>query len=125
GGKIKNVPNASAAFGYAFEEFVLHAQSLGLGTVWIGGTMNRDAFEKAMELNEDEIMPCVSPLGYPAKKMSLRENMMRKAVKADKRMSFGELFFDASFDVPLQEEKAGKFAEPLEMLRLAPSAVNK
>ena len=48
GGKIKNVPNASAAFGYSFEEFILYAQSLGLGTVWVGGTMNRNAFEKAM-----------------------------------------------------------------------------
>ena len=125
GGKVKNVPNASAAFGYSFEEFILYAQSLGFGTVWIGGTMNRGAFEKAMELEEGEVMPCVSPLGYPAAKMSLRENMMRKATKADERLPFEELFFDGSFDAPLQKEKAGKFAEPLEMVRLAPSAVNK
>lgn len=39
GGKIKNVPNANIAFGYSFEAFVLYAQSLGLGTVWLGGTM--------------------------------------------------------------------------------------
>ena len=125
GGKVKNVPNASAAFGYSFEEFVLYAQSLDLGTVWIGGTMNRNAFEKAMELEEDEVMPCVSPLGYIAKKKSLRENMMRKTVKADERLPFEELFFDGSFGAPLSKEKAGKFAEPLEMVRLAPSAVNK
>lgn len=125
GGKIKNVPNASAAFGYSFEEFVLYAQSLGIGTVWIGGTMNRNAFEKAMELEEDEVMPCVSPLGYPAKKKSLRENVMRKAIKADERLPFEELFFDGSFDAPLQREKAGRSAEPLEMVRLAPSAANK
>ena len=125
GGKIKNVPDASAAFGYSFEEFVLYAQSLGLGTVWIGGTMNRNAFETAMELEADEMMPCVSPLGFPAKKKSLRESMMRKAVKADERLPFEELFFDGSFDAPLRQEKAGKFAEPLEMVRLAPSAVNR
>jgi len=125
GGKIKNVPNASVAFGYSFEAFVLYAQSLGFGTVWLGGTMNRDAFEKAMELGDDEMMPCAGPLGYPAKKMSMRENMMRKAIKADERLSFEELFFDSSFDTPLTKEKAGKFAEPLEMARLAPSAVNK
>ena len=125
GGKIKNAPNASAAFGYSFEEFVLYAQSLGLGTVWIGGTMNRNAFEIAMELAEDEVMPCVSPLGYPAKKKSLRENMMRKAIKADARLPFEALFFDGSFDAPLQQKTAGQFAAPLEMVRLAPSAVNK
>ncbi len=125
GGKIKNAPYASVAFGYSFEAFVLYAQSLGLGTVWLGGTMNRAVFEKAMELSEDEMMPCASPLGYPAKKMSIRENMMRKAIKADERLPFEELFFDGAFDTPLTKDKAGKFAEPLEMTRLAPSAVNK
>ena len=52
-----------------------------------------------MELSEDEIMPCASPLGYPAKKMSIRENMMRKAIKANTRLNFEELFFDGAFDM--------------------------
>jgi len=125
GGKIKRLPNANVAFGYSFEMFVLYAQSLGIGTVWLGGTMNRAAYEQAMELKEDEMMPCATPVGYTAKKMSLREIMMRKAIKADERLPFEELFFDASFGTPLTKEKAGKFAEPLEMVRLAPSAVNK
>ena len=125
GGKIKNVANASVAFGYAFEVFVLQAQSLGLGTVWLGGTMNRSAFEQAMALRDDEIMPCASPIGYPAKKLSVRESMMRKAIKADERLPFEELFFDEGFDTPLSAEKAGILALPLEMVRLAPSAVNK
>ncbi len=125
GGKIKNAPYASAAFGYSFEAFVLYAQSLGLGTVWLGGTMNRAAFEKAMDLSEDEMMPCATPIGYTAKKMTIRENMMRKAIKADERLPFEELFFDGSFDTPLTEDKAGNFVEPLNMVRLAPSAVNK
>ncbi len=125
GGKIKNLPHASVAFGYSFEAFVLYAQSLGLGTVWLGGTMNRAAFEKAMDLAEDEMMPCATPIGYRAKKMTMRENMMRKAIKADERLPFEELFFDGSFDTPLTKDNAGKFAEPLEMARLAPSAVNK
>ncbi len=125
GGKIKRVPSAFEAFGYSFEMLVLYAQSLGIGTVWLGGTMNRPAFEAAMELAEDEMMPCASALGYPAKKMSLRESMMRKAIKADDRLPFEELFFDGSFDAPLSEEKAGELAYPLEMVRWAPSAVNK
>lgn len=125
GGKIKNVPNASAAFGYSFELFVLYAQSLGLGTVWLGGTMNREAFEAAMHMEADEIMPCASPVGYTAKKMSVRESVMRKAIKADERFPFADLFFDGAFDTPLSAEKAGKVATPLEMVRLAPSAVNK
>lgn len=124
-GKIKNLPDANVAFGYSFEAFVLYAQSLGLGTVWLGGTMNRTAFEQAMALGEDEMMPCATPIGYTARKMTMRESMMRKAIKADERLPFEELFFDGSFDAPLTKEKADKFAEPLEMVRLAPSAVNK
>lgn len=127
GGKIKNVPYASVAFGYSFEEFVLYAQSIGLGTVWLGGTMNRPAYEAAMELENDEMMPCATPIGYTAKKMSVREGMMRKAVKASDRLAFEELFFDNSFDCPLSKEKAESkgVLVPLEMVRLAPSAVNK
>lgn len=124
-GKMRRAPHAEEAFGYMFEKVVLFAENLGVGTTWIAGTMNRDAFEKAMEVAEGEIMPCVSPLGYPAKKMSLRESVMRKGVKADSRFDFGELFFDGSFEKPLTREGAGKLADVLEAVRLAPSAVNK
>ena len=125
--KVKRVPHAEEAYGYSFEALVLFARSLGIGTVWIGGTMNRPAFEQAMELQPDERMPCVSPLGYPAGKMSLKETMMRKGVKADRREAFGALFFDGSFDAPLTEEKAAalKIRDALEAVRWAPSAVNK
>ena len=87
--------------------------------------MGRDAFERAMALGEDEMMPCISPLGYPSKKLSVKENVMRKAIKADSRLPFEELFFNETFDVPLTEAKAGRLAGALEMVRWAPSAVNK
>lgn len=124
-GKMRRVPHAEEAFGYTFEKVVLFAESLGVGTTWIAGTMKRDAFEKAMALSDGEVMPCVSPLGYPAKKMSLRESMMRKGIKADDRFAFGEVFFDGAFDKPLTREAAGALVDALEAVRLAPSAVNK
>ena len=122
-GKLERVPHAEEAFGYAFEKLVLYAEDMGLGTTWIAGTMDRPAFEKAMELKANEVMPCVSPIGYPAEKMSLRETLMRKGVKADSRLPFSELFFDKSFDAPLTEQ--AEYGEALEMIRWAPSAVNK
>lgn len=124
-GKLKRQPHAEEAFGYSFEKMVLYAQSLGIGTTWIAGTMNRSVFEKAMELGADEFMPCVSPLGYPAKKMSVRETMMRAGVKADTRLDFSSLFFDGLFDKPMTPEKAGELLLPLELVQLSPSAVNK
>ncbi len=125
GAKVSPAAHMEEAYGYSFEAVVLYAQSLGLGTTWIGGTMDRKAFERAMDLQNGEIMPCVSPIGFPAAKMSLKESLMRKGVKADKRLPFGELFFDGAFGTRLTEERAGAFAEPLEAVRLAPSAVNK
>ena len=125
GAKVKCGAHMEEAFGYSFETLVLYAQSLGVGTVWVGGTMDRAGFERAMALEEDERMPCMSPLGYPAKKMSIKESMMRKGVKADGRRPFETMFFDGAFGEPLTSEKAGPLAHPLEMVRWAPSAVNK
>ena len=124
-GKLLKQPHAEEAFGYSMEEVVLFAQSKGIGTTWIAGTMNRDAFEKAAGLVEGERMPCVSPLGHPAAKMGLKESLMRKGVKADSRIAFEKLFFKDSFDTPLKKEDAGDLADALEAVRWAPSAVNK
>ena len=122
--KAEKQPHAEEAIGYSFEKLVLYTWSLGIGTTWIGGTMKREAFEKAAGRGENQIMPCVSPLGYPAKKMSLRETLMRKGVKADQREPASELFFDREFYHPLTEEN-GNTVDALEMVRFAPSAVNR
>ena len=59
-GKVDKVPYGDVAFGFAMEELLLFAWSLGLGSVWIGGTMKRELFEKAAGLEAGERMPCVS-----------------------------------------------------------------
>ncbi len=124
-GKVAKVPYADVAFGYSFERLVLFAWSLGIGTTWIGGTMKRELFEKAVRLKEGEMMPCVSPLGYPAKKQSIREAMMRKGVGADNRMPADKLFFEKGFDKPLSGTGQQDIADLIEIVRWAPSAVNK
>ncbi len=124
-GIADKVPYADVAFGYSFEKLVLYAWSLGIGTTWIGGTMKRELFEQAAGLSEGEMMPCVSPLGYPAKKRSIRETMMRKGVGADSRMPADKLFFDCTWDTALPAEKRMANDNLIEMVRWAPSAVNK
>lgn len=123
-GKMKKVPHAEEAFGYAFEKVVLYATSLGIGTTWIAGTMERKVFEEAIDLKEDEVMPCVSPLGYPAKKMSFRETMMRKGIRADSRLPFEELFYEGDYN-HVYGKKNNELNRLLEYVRFAPSAVNK
>ena len=110
--------------GYEFEELVLYAASLGLGTCWLGGTFNRGEFAKALAVKENDLLPAISPVGYPAKR-NLKETLVRKSIKADKRKPWDVLFFDESFAAPLLEEDAGAYAFPLEMTLLGPSASNK
>lgn len=123
--KVKRIPRHGLALGYTFETFCLFAGSLGIGTVMLAGTLNRSAFERGMELEDDEVMPVASPVGYVAEKMSVREKLMRKGIKADERLPFDTLFFENSFDHGLTPAGAGIFKDALEMIRLAPSAVNK
>jgi hypothetical protein len=124
-GKYERQKNAELSFGYAFEKFILYATSLGLGTVWLAATIDRKAFERAVHLKDDEVMPAVTPLGYAAEKRSIRESMMRKGMKSDSRRPFEKLFFRYDFQSPLNEIDAGIWKLPLEMVRLAPSATNK
>lgn len=124
GASVEDKELSLEALGYSFENLILYATSLGLGTCWLGGTFNRGGFATAMNLKEGELFPCISPVGYPADRRAL-ESLMRWASKSNRRKEWSELFFNRNFSQPLTKAGAGEFAFPLEMLRLAPSAVNK
>ncbi|MBR2402214.1 MAG: nitroreductase [Lachnospiraceae bacterium] len=121
---VENVAGAMEAVGYVFERFVLYMEHLGLGTCWMAGTFNRNDFENAMEVNENELFAIISPIGHPAEKRRMFDKVMRKTIGADKRKEWEELFFLNDFQTPISKEEAGAYAYPLEMVRLAPSAVN-
>ena len=122
-GLVGEAPDWETAYGFTFEKLLLYAWSLGVGSVWIGGTMKREVFERAAGRAAGERMPCVSPLGYPAPKRSIKETLMRKGIAADQRKPLDELFFDGDFSTPLAS--GGAEAELMEAVRWAPSAVNK
>ena len=122
--KVARVPHFELAFGYSFEKACVFALSRGIGTVMLAASLNRGAFEKAMDLQADEVMPVASPVGYPAEKKSVRETLMRKGIKADTRKPFESLFFHKTFDQGLDRGEAGAFADALEAVRWAPSAAN-
>lgn len=115
--------NSEVAFGYAFEQLVLYAWSIGLGTTWMAGTLDRKIFEKVASLQEGEMMYCVTPIGHAADAMSEKEQKMRAGIRADERKDAGEIFFDMAFGQPLQVDE-GKLLTALEAVRLGPSAVN-
>lgn len=123
--KVKRCKYYEIAFGYSFEHVCLYAESLGVGTAMLAASINRAAFEKAMDVQNDEVLIVASPVGYPAQKKSIRESLMRKGLKADERIPFAQLFFNKQYGNQLTPSSAGVFAEALEMARWAPSAVNK
>ena len=112
------------AVGYSFEQLVLYATHLGIGTCWLAATFDRKAFTGAMNVGDGEWMPVISPIGYPSEKRAISETLMRSGMKSDQRKDWKELFFSGDFQTPLSRAEAGAYAQPLEMLRLAPSATN-
>lgn len=124
GVSIPDTKLAPLAAGYEFENLILLVTHMGLGTVWLAATFNRDNFASAMKIPKDELFLAISPVGYPAAKRSLTETMMRSTMKSSSRKEWKELFYQADFHTPLTRDMTGAYAQPLEMVRLAPSAKN-
>ena len=111
-------------FGYVFEQIVLKATELDLGTCWMVSTFNSENIKKLVDVKETEKIVIVSPVGYSSEKKRFAEAITRKAIKADKRKSWEELFFNNNFDTPLKRNDAKKFAVALDMIRIGPSGHN-
>jgi nitroreductase len=112
-------------FGYAGEQIVLLATGLGLGTCWLGGTFGRSRFAERLGLRPEERMPCAVAVGIPAGRRGLIDRVTRLGAGSDRRLPWQRLFFEGDWDTPLDEEAAGAYRTPLEMVRLAPSASNR
>ncbi len=123
-GKIAVEKDAETAFGFSFEDVLLKLEDLGIsGTIMAG--FDEKSFSKAVGLREGEKLACISPIGYKADRMSLKETVMRKAVGSDRRMPLEKICFKDSFERPAGEKDLGELKDLLELVRLAPSAVNK
>ena len=124
-GAVKSGNGNMEDFGYCMEQAILQATELGLGTVWLGGGLNRSTFAQKVGAAEDEVIPAVTPVGYPSDKHTFTDNIIRFLSKARNRNQFGKIFFDVNMETPLTENACGSFAAALEAVRIAPSASNK
>jgi nitroreductase len=115
---------AAVRFGCAFEKLILKATELGLHTCWMVATFNVGDIKKLIQINEGENIVMASPIGHEAKRRSL-ERLTRYAAGSDKRKPWSELYFDGHVGQALTKEKAGSYAEVLDMVRIGPSASNK
>jgi nitroreductase len=107
------------------ERIILCATDLELGTCWLGGTFTRSRFAKKISATRAEDVPAVTSVGYINSRWSMQDSVSRRIAGAEHRLPWQQLFFDGGFGTPLPREAAGAFAEPLEMVRLGPSASNK
>ena len=122
-GAVEDKARSQLDLGYCLEKVVLEATALGLGTCWLGGTFKRSRFARWMELADDELLPVIIPVGYPAKKKGLAEAIVPSG-SSGRRKLWTELFFIEDGKTPLTEEEAGPYRSALEAVRLAPSALN-
>jgi nitroreductase len=118
-------PLAEESAAYLFEQVLLYCTGLGLGTCWLGGSFSRKDFKGQLDLKANEKLRIVSPVGYISDKKRFVEKYIVGAEKHHRtRKPFESTFFYKNFATPLSEELAGIYRQPLEMVRLAPSANN-
>lgn len=124
-GKSLDMPGSLEDFGYLMEAILLKAAEIDIGSCWLGGTFTKSSFARLMDLQSDEIIPSVASLGYPADQTAWVDRVTRLYAGADRRMPWGNLFFNNQFGTQLSPEDTGEYKNPLELVRLAPSASNK
>ncbi len=124
-GAVRSSVRSLEDYGYVTEKLILRAADLGLGSCWLGGSFRKSRFASSISASKNETVPAVVSIGYPAPGKTGLDRIMRISAGSDNRKPWEELFFDGSFDAPLAREATGAYHEPLEMLRLAPSASNR
>lgn len=124
-GVAQNSKYSLVEFAYTFQKLVVWLTELEIGTCWMGGTFNRNSFEQEIQLEDGEFIPCITPVGYPNQKQRVFDKALRYVVKADNKKPWNQLFYDSTFEVPLNKENAGLLEIPFEMVRIGPSASNK
>ena len=123
GGVSKNTMESIIDFGFAFESLLLSLTDSGYDTCWLGGTFKRKEYRGQLEM--DEIIPAISPVGYRANKTTLIEKTMRKLAGARKRLSTDKLFKQYLNEVPVDMTIKSSINTCLELVQLGPSASNK
>lgn len=110
-------------YGYIFEAIILALTDMNLKTCWLGGTFKRYQFSKMIQLKDNEVIPAITPIGYPAPRR-LKEKFIRSLAKAKVRKSWDEIFYTGDFNTPINQESIGEYKTVLEMVRIGPSAGN-
>lgn len=118
---LEHTPESALTTGFRFEQVVLKATQMGLGTCWIAATFKGTDFDAGQEWPAGEQLTIICPVGVPAVQ-SIKEKLTRLTLRSNSRKPFASLFFKNNFTTPLTAEDT--FGEALEMMRIAPSSTN-
>lgn len=102
--------------GMAMEQQVMWLTQQGLGTCWLAGTFKRGNVARSVPMADGEVIAALLPLGIAADHESLTSRLMKRLAHSARRKPFDELF-----DIPAMSP----FRKALQLMRLAPSAVNR
>jgi len=108
---------AEEKLGYYGELLVLHAELLGLGTCWVGGSFSRSSCP--VPLGPNEWVGCTITVGYTANTDSRKERLIRGFVHR-KSKSLPELIGPDS-----EPDPPAWFIAGMEAVQKAPSASNR
>ncbi len=118
-GSVDN-PNINEQTGYTSEGVVLEATALGLNTCWVGNAFSGKKANTLVEMNDNERLVAVSPIGYAVNGQSLMDKVMTGFGRTHKRLAINNLVSGLSY-----EQSTGWIKDAIEAARLAPSAANR
>jgi len=131
-GKIKGAPyfiafignmdsqNVYEEVGYTGEGIILEAEALNLSTCWVAGFFKRKAVASLTNINKNERVLAITPIGYTSDSTSLEEKLMTGFGLSHKRRALSNLV------TGLDEQEWPQWIKAaLQAARLAPSAVNR
>lgn len=108
------------ATGYMGEQLVLYATYLGFDTCWVGGFFRPEVAAKMGDLQPNERVLAVTPIGYAKKDgmSSLYEGIFKFGTKRGKRKSLEEISAIEGGEPPRWYDRA------LQAVQVAPSSYN-
>ncbi|KAB2952521.1 nitroreductase [Heliorestis acidaminivorans] len=115
-----DLPDNDAKIGYLGEGIILEATAAGLSTCWVAGFFCPAMVKDQINLQEEEKIFAVTPLGYTDKGLNFEEKAMSFLVNSKKRKSLKEITSGSDYKKWPTAAQQG-----LEALQWAPSAVNR
>ena len=115
--------------GFRFQQLILQASALGVGTCWVGGFLREERLRELLGVDRRWRIVALTPLGEPSGRRADRlvDRAMKAAVGARRRKPLEEIFFGGEWGGTPPVEPAGRdtLLRLMEAVRWAPSWANR